>query len=130
MYKSFTYLFIFLFTSMVIQAQTLESQYYTGLVGRIQPAPEKVFSKFREAGMHPVNHVPTDKETDKVEKAFAMRTSLHRKILKEHLHSISFMDNMPNTALTSPVETGDSTKKFNITFRAEIMNETISQWAT
>ena len=40
------------------------------------------------------------------------------------------MDNMPNTALTSPVETADSIKHFNITFRAGILNETISEWAT
>lgn len=80
--------------------------------------------------MQPVNHTLTAKEKDKVEKAFAMLSPLHVKILKEHLHSISFMDNMPNTALTSPVETADSSRKFNITFRAEIINETVSQWAT
>ncbi len=129
-YRFFTYIYFFLFTSIVIQAQTPESQSSRELVGRIQPAPDEIFSKFREAGMQPVNHVLTAKEKDKVEKAFAMLSSLHIKILKEHLHSISFMDNMPNTALTSPVETTDSNPKFNITFRAEIINETVSQWAT
>jgi len=37
---------------------------------------------------------------------------------------------MPNTALTSPVETNDSVKMFNITFRAEILKQTISEWTT
>lgn len=129
-YKSFTCLIISLFVSMVIQAQTLESQSSAELAVRIQPAPEAVFNMFREAGMQPVNHVLTDKEKDKVKKAFTMLPPLHRKILEEHLHSISFMDNIPNTALTYPVETADSINKFNITFRAEIINETISQWAT
>lgn len=40
------------------------------------------------------------------------------------------MDNMPNTALTSPVETAGAEKMFNITFRAAILNESISEWAT
>lgn len=97
---------------------------------RIQPAPENVFEMFRKAGMAPVNHILTNPEIQKVEKAFSILPSLYLKILKEHLHSISFMDNMPNTALTSPVETTDSTKKFNITFRTEILHETISEWAT
>lgn len=55
---------------------------------------------------------------------------MHEKVLKDHLHSISFMDNMPNTALTSPVETAGVEKMFNITFRAAILNESISEWAT
>ncbi len=37
---------------------------------------------------------------------------------------------MPNTALTSPVVTSDSVKMFNITFRAEILKQTISEWTT
>ncbi len=113
-----------------IHAQQLEDRQNTGLSERIQPAPESVFNMFREAGMEPVNHVLTEIEKEKVEKAFSVLPSLHQKILKEHLHSISFMDNMPNTALTSPVETSDATKKFNITFRAEMLHETISEWAT
>ncbi|MGS2741781.1 hypothetical protein [Sinomicrobium sp. M5D2P17] len=80
--------------------------------------------------MEPVNHVLTDSEIEKVEKSFSVLPPSYYKLLKAHLHSISFMDNMPNTALTSPVETADATKKFNITFRAEILHESISEWAT
>lgn len=97
---------------------------------RVAVAPESVFNRFREAGMAPVNHELTALEVVKIEKAFASLPPLHQKILKGHLHSISFMDNMPNTALTSPVESPDSTKAFNITFRAGILHETISEWAT
>ncbi len=97
---------------------------------RVATAPESVFKMFQEAGMAPVNHELTALEVMKIEKAFAALPPLHQKILKGHLHSISFMDNMPNTALTSPIESPDSTKIFNITFRAGILHETISEWAT
>ncbi|WP_373550490.1 hypothetical protein [Haliscomenobacter sp.] len=100
------------------------------LAKRVLMAPESVFKMFREAGMNPVNHELTEIERAKVEKAFAILPPLYQKTLKGHLHSISFMDNMPNTALTSPVESSDSIKMFNITFRAGILNETISEWAT
>ncbi|TGD77703.1 hypothetical protein EU557_22950 [Hymenobacter wooponensis] len=80
--------------------------------------------------MQPVNHTLTPAEKEKVTKAFAQLPPLHQRILKHHLQSISFMDNMPNTALTSAVDTGGATQMFNITFRASLLNENISQWAT
>lgn len=106
---------------------TDENSFYKG---RVLKAPESVFKMFIEAGMQPTNHVLTETEQVKVDKAFSILPPLHKKILKEHLLSISFMDNMPNTALTSPSETVDSKKQFNITFRTGILNETISEWAT
>jgi hypothetical protein len=80
--------------------------------------------------MDPVNHPLTELERAKVKAAFAILPPLHRKILSTRLHSISFMDNMPNTALTSRVVYQDSIEQFNITFRAGILYETISEWAT
>lgn len=109
-------------------AQTLE--YKDFISNHILPAPQSVFEKFRSAGMNPVNHSLTASEKQKVEQVFSQLPALHVRILKEHLHSISFMDNMPNTALTSPVETDAGGKMYNIVIRAEILNETISQWAT
>jgi hypothetical protein len=98
---------------------------------KISLAPESVFKMFREAGMDPVDYELTPIERTKVDAAFGVLPVLHQKILSAHLHSISFMDNMPNTALTSPVSIDDvASKKFNITFRAEILHETISEWAT
>ena len=116
--------------TMGIYAQQVDGLLSNILTERTQPAPESVFRKFREAGMKPVNHILTAGEKEKVDKAFSFLPPLHQKILKQHLHSVSFMDNMPNTALTSPVETSGPEKMFNITFRAEILNETISEWAT
>ncbi|PAM93945.1 hypothetical protein B4N84_15910 [Flavobacterium sp. IR1] len=80
--------------------------------------------------MNPTNHELTAIEKEKLNKAFSVLPPLHQKILKKHLHSISFMDNMPNTALTSPVQSSDSVKMYNITFRAEILHQTISDWTT
>ena len=122
--------FCFLFTTNAIYGQHIDSLQVTTLTERIQPAPENVFNKFREAGMKPVNHILTETEKVKISKAFSILPPLHQKVLKEHLYSISFMENMPNTALTSSLQTFASTKMFNITFRAEILNQTISEWAT
>lgn len=100
------------------------------LMKYVAPAPESIFKRFREAGMDPANHPLTEVERAKVEAAFSVLPPLHQKILGTHMHSISFMDNMPNTALTSPVVCQDSVERFNITFRAGVLHETISEWAT
>ncbi|GAB3281895.1 hypothetical protein GCM10027347_57820 [Larkinella harenae] len=80
--------------------------------------------------MKPVNHKLTTAQKEKVQRAFTLLPPVHQRILKQHLHSISFMDNMPNTALTSPVDSADVPKLFNITFRAGLLDETISEWAS
>ena len=126
MIHKFSTLLLSLFLAIPIYAQVPNSD----LAKRVLIAPESVFKLFREAEMNPVNHELTAIERAKVEKAFAILPPLYQKILKGHLLSISFMDNMPNTALTSPVESSDSMQLFNITFRAGILNETISEWAT
>lgn len=126
MIRNFFTIVLSLFLAAPIYAQVSNPD----LAKRVAIAPESVFKMFREAEMDPVNHELTEIERAKVEKAFAILPPLHQKILKKHLQSISFMDNMPNTALTSPVESEDSIKMFNITFRAGILNETISEWAT
>lgn len=120
--------FILLFGKL--SAQTIKHDENSFYKDKVMKAPESVFEKFIEAGMQPTNHELTATEQAKVDKAFAILPPLYKKILKKHLLSISFMDNMPNTALTSTLETTDSTKLFNITFRAGILNETISEWAT
>lgn len=128
--KYLAYTSLFFFFATIAYALTSGNEKSKPLPDRVQPAPESVFKKFEEAGMKPVNHILTETEKKKVSKAFSVLPPLHQKILKEHLYSISFMDNMPNTALTSAIENSGSEKMFNITFRAEILNQTISEWAT
>lgn len=113
-----------------LSAQTIKNDENFFYKEKVLKAPESVFKKFVEAGMQPTNHELTPTEQAKVDKAFSILPPLYKKVLKKHLLSISFMDNMPNTALTSTLEMADSIKQFNITFRAGILNETISEWAT
>lgn len=123
-------LFFSFFFSFNTYAQVLGDPREENLEKRVFPAPENIFKMFQKAGMDPANHELTEVEQEKVEKAFSILPPLHQRILKKHLHSISFMDNMPNTALTSPVEIPGATEMFNITFRAGILNESVSEWAT
>jgi hypothetical protein len=100
------------------------------LLSKVIPTPENVLTMFREAGMSPVEHTLTDSERGSVAAAFKALPPLHQSILKDHLAGISFLDNMPNTALTSIVNPGDSLKRYHITFRAAILKQTISEWLT
>ena len=97
--------FSMLLSLTVSRAQTADLLIKTEPSQRVKIAPESVFKMFREAGLKPVNRTLTTAEKEKVSKAFEHLTPLHQRILKQHLLSISFMDNMPNTALTSQLDT-------------------------
>jgi hypothetical protein len=102
----------------------------TSLPTRIKETPAGVVKMFEEAGMSPRQHQLSSAELLKVEKAFAILPPLHQRVLKEHLRSISFLDNMPNTALTSKVNTDDAYPLYDITFRAEVLRQNVSEWIT
>lgn len=129
-YKKLIVIFFNVILFSTLSAQTKANEDISFYKNRITVAPHSVFKKFVDAGMSPTNHMLKETEQQKVAHAFSLLPPLHLKILKEHLHSISFMDNMPNTALTSPIEPEGATKEFNITFRSVILRETISEWAT
>jgi len=99
-------------------------------ISRVRETPDSVLNMFRDAGMSPKNHVLTEEERLTVEKAFAALPPLHQRVLKEHLRSITFLDNMPNTALTSTVNGKDSYRLYDITVRAEILHQNASEWLT
>ncbi|MEZ0484617.1 hypothetical protein [Fibrella aquatica] len=121
---------ITLLSSELTLAQKVDATGDNDLAQLIRVAPQSIFNRFREAGMKPVNHVLTPAQKAKVSHAFALLPPVHQQILKEHLYSISFMDGMPNTALTSPIDSSGLPKRFTITFRAGLLDETISEWAT
>jgi len=102
----------------------------TGLSIRVKETPADVIKMFKDAGMSPRQHQLSSAELIKVEKAFAALPPLHQRVLKEHLRSISFLDNMPNTALTSIVNTDDTYRLYDITFRAEVLRQNVSEWLT
>ena len=101
-----------------------------GLAIRVKRAMPETFKSFRAAGMNPIEHILTASEQKVVADAFAGLPRFYQIVLKDHLHSISFMDNMPNTALTSPLNRKDSFRLYNITFRAGILHENVTQWLT
>jgi hypothetical protein len=113
-----------------------ETQHRYGLVpstplsARVTQTPEDVLSKFKEAGMSPREHQLTEAERTKVAAAFAALPPLHQRVLKERLKSISFLDDMPNTALTSTLNFDERYNLYHITIRAAILNENVSQWLT
>jgi hypothetical protein len=102
----------------------------TPLTSRVQETPASVIKMFKEAGMSPSLHQLSPAERLKVEKAFAALPPLHQRVLKEHLRIISFLDDMPNTALTSIVNTNDAYPLFDITFRAGTLSQNVSEWLT
>ena len=101
-----------------------------GLATRVKRAMPETFESFRAAGMHPREHSLTASEQKVIADAFAGLPHLYQVVLRDHLHSISFMDDMPNTALTSPLNINDSFRLYNITFRAGILHETVTEWLT
>jgi hypothetical protein len=97
---------------------------------RIGNTPGRVLKIFEQAGMNPKAHELTPSERIVVDSAFAMLPPLHKKVLKEHLRSISFLDNMPVSAMTSPVNDNDEFKLYDITFHASVLKQTTSEWLT
>lgn len=98
---------------------------------RVRATPASVLKMFEElGGPAPTPHVLTDAERAKVSAAFAALPPLHRRVLAERLRSVSFLDGMPNTALTSTVNPTEPYALFDITIRAAILNETASDWLT
>jgi hypothetical protein len=86
---------------------------------------------FEEAGgAAPTAHALTAAERRKLSAAFAALPPLHRRVLGERLRSVSFLDGMPNTALTSTVNPDEPYRLFDITIRAGVLREDVSEWLT
>ncbi|MDF2385370.1 hypothetical protein JMG10_28150 [Nostoc ellipsosporum NOK] len=100
----------------------------TPLLKRVSKTPDHILERFKEAGMSPTEHVLTTEEISIVDSAIARLPPLHKRVLRQHLKSFSFLDNMPNTALTSPVTGDEMIKLYHITFRAGLLHQTISEW--
>ncbi|MGY3211869.1 hypothetical protein [Mucilaginibacter sp. HD30] len=98
------------------------------LLKRISRTPDKVIKMFQDAGMLPTEHQLTNEEEIIVASEISALPPLHQRVLKQHLKSISFLDNMPNTALTSTITTDGSVNLYHITFRAGILHQNITEW--
>jgi hypothetical protein len=103
----------------------------SSLGSRIKETPATVLKMFEEAGEAvPTAHALTEAERRKLSAAFATLPPLHRRVLGDRLRSVSFLDGMPNTALTSPVNPDEPYRLFHITIRAGILREDVSEWMT
>jgi hypothetical protein len=100
------------------------------LESRVKETPAAVLKQFEEAGMKATTHLLTEVERQKLAAAFAALPPLHRRLLSERLRSVSFLDGMPNTALTSTVNPDEPFPVFDITIRAAILNQNASEWLT
>jgi hypothetical protein len=103
----------------------------SALESRVKGTPATVLKMFQEAGgTAPTAHALTPAERLKLSAAFAALPPLHRRILGERLRSVSFLDGMPNTALTSTVNPDEPYRLFDITIRAGVLREDVSEWLT
>jgi hypothetical protein len=101
------------------------------LDSRVKATPSTVLKMFEDSGEPaPTPHVLTEVEQRRLSAAFAALPPLHRRVLSERLRSVSFLDGMPNTALTSPVNPDEPYKLYHITIRAAILRENVSEWLT
>lgn len=98
------------------------------LIDRMGTTPESVLQILRDAEMSPVAYELNDQDRQNVADAISILPPLHRKVLQQRLRSISFVNNMPNTALTSTVNPSEAYPLFDITIRAEILEQSASEW--
>lgn len=86
---------------------------------------------FTDAGMPaPSAHVLTDAERRALARAFTTLPPVHQRVLRERLRRISFLDGMPNTALTSTVDPDAATPVYDLTIRAGVLHESVSEFLT
>jgi hypothetical protein len=101
------------------------------LESRVGPTPASVLAMFDEPGTAaPTPHVLTDAERAQLARAIAALPPLHRRVLADHLRTLSFLDGMPNTALTSIVNPDGEYRLFDVTFRAGVFRQDASEWLT
>ena len=97
-------------------------------VGEVDPTVLKMFA---DAGMPaPSAHALTAAERTSLARAFTILPPVHQRVLRERLRRISFLDGMPNTALTSMVDPDAATPVFDLTIRAGVLHESVSEFLT
>jgi hypothetical protein len=101
------------------------------LDSRVGEADPSVSKTFADAGVPaPSAHVLTAAERRSLARAFTTLPPVHQRVLRERLRRISFLDGMPNTALTSMVDPDAATPVYDLTIRAGVLRESASEFLT
>jgi hypothetical protein len=101
------------------------------LESRVGRTPASVLALFRDSGEPaPQAHALSAAEQTQLRNAIQALPPLHRRVLAARVRTLSFLDQMPNTALTSAVNPNESFRLFDITFNARILRENLSEWLT
>jgi len=103
----------------------------SSLVSRVGDTDPSVLKLFVDGGMPvPTRHVLTEAERQSLTRAFAALPPVHQHVLRERLRRLSFVDGMPNTALTSTVDPAAPVRLYDLTIRAGVLRETVSEFLT
>jgi hypothetical protein len=103
----------------------------SSLESRVRETPASVMEVFAEPRTPaPTPHVLTQAERRQLSAALDALPPLHRRLLSERLRTLSFLDGMPNTALTSTVNPDEDYRLFDITIRAGVLSQSVSEWLT
>jgi len=101
------------------------------LVSRVGDPPDSAIAMITNAGMGtPTAHALSADERAILGRAFDALPPLHKRVLAERLRTVSALDGMPNNALTSSVTTNEPWRVFDITLRAGLFHENMSQFLT
>lgn len=97
----------------------------------IGPPDAAIVEIFAGTGANDIStHGLTAQERTVVDVAFNSLPRLHRDVLRRHLRRISFLDLQPGagSALTSRANLDDTNMQFDITFKASLLNESLTQF--
>ena len=101
------------------------------LASRVGETPPSVVAMITDAGMgSPTAHPLSADERAILARAFDVLPPLHKRVLAERLRTVSALDGMPNNALTSPATADEPFRVFDITLRAGLFRENMSQFLT
>lgn len=119
--------------AMTTPAETVAARMDPGspLRSRIGPPEALVVEAYRRAGASDIKaHELTDAEWAIVDTALAKLPPLHRRILQGHLRRLSFVDLKPGagSALTSRADPDGKGDVFDITLRASLLNESLTDF--
>lgn len=102
----------------------------SAVMAKLSMPSAKAIERFTASGMQGIRpHSLAPDERLAVERAIAALPALHRQVLADRLHSLSFVDGLPGagTGLTSKVDGGNT---YDITLRASLIAESLSHFLT